>query len=109
MLVDVKAFIKAAGLTCISSLSGDNTFAYNLIQVLNDDEIKLFKLYYLYKLALFVNEHFITMEINDECMALELGMDRDLFKKSLNSIARKAKLIRLKQNLGFGKTRKKIK
>ena len=27
MLVDVKAFIK--GLTCISSLSGDNTFAYN--------------------------------------------------------------------------------
>ena len=29
MLVDVKAFIKAAGLTCISSLSGDNTFAYN--------------------------------------------------------------------------------
>ena len=29
MLVDVKAFIKAAGLTCISSLSGDNTFAHN--------------------------------------------------------------------------------
>lgn len=29
MLVDVKAFIKAAGLTCISSLSGDNAFAYN--------------------------------------------------------------------------------
>ena len=29
MLVDVKAFIKVAGLTCISSLSGDNTFAYN--------------------------------------------------------------------------------
>ncbi len=29
MLVDVKAFIKAAGLTCISSLSGDNLFAYN--------------------------------------------------------------------------------
>nr|EEK67202.1 hypothetical protein bcere0006_26410 [Bacillus wiedmannii] len=29
MLVDVKAFIKAAGLTCISSLSGDNVFAYN--------------------------------------------------------------------------------
>ncbi len=29
MLVDVKAFIKAAGLTCISSLSGDNTIAHN--------------------------------------------------------------------------------
>ncbi|PGK40051.1 chorismate mutase [Bacillus anthracis] len=29
MLVDVKAFIKAASLTCISSLSGDNAFAYN--------------------------------------------------------------------------------
>ncbi|MGZ7149074.1 chorismate mutase [Bacillus cereus group sp. BfR-BA-01379] len=29
MLVDVKAFIKAVGLTCISSLSGDNTFANN--------------------------------------------------------------------------------
>ncbi len=35
MLVDVKAFIKAAGLTCISSLSGDNTFAYNFETVKN--------------------------------------------------------------------------
>ncbi|PGM91443.1 chorismate mutase [Bacillus cereus] len=29
MLVDVKHFIKAAGLTVITSLSGDNTFAHN--------------------------------------------------------------------------------
>ncbi len=29
MLVDVKHFIKAAGLTCITTLSGDNTFAHN--------------------------------------------------------------------------------
>ena len=29
MLVDVKHFIKAASLTCITALSGDNTFAYN--------------------------------------------------------------------------------
>ncbi|MEC3335343.1 chorismate mutase [Bacillus cereus] len=35
MLVDVKAFIKAAGLTCILSLSGDNTFAYNFETVKN--------------------------------------------------------------------------
>lgn len=35
MLVDVNAFIKAAGLTCISSLSGDNTFAYNFEIVKN--------------------------------------------------------------------------
>ncbi|MED3065311.1 chorismate mutase [Bacillus thuringiensis] len=35
MLVDVKAFIKAAGLTCISSLSGDNTFVYNFETVKN--------------------------------------------------------------------------
>ena len=29
MLVDVKHFIKAASLTCITALSGDNTFAHN--------------------------------------------------------------------------------
>ncbi|OJD58294.1 chorismate mutase [Bacillus sp. NH11B] len=29
MPVDVKHFIKAAGLTVITSLSGDNTFAHN--------------------------------------------------------------------------------
>ncbi|MEC2531509.1 chorismate mutase [Bacillus cereus] len=36
MLVDVKALIKAAGLTCISLLSGDNTFAYNFETVKNN-------------------------------------------------------------------------
>lgn len=29
MLVDVKHFIKAVGLTVITSLSGDNTFAHD--------------------------------------------------------------------------------
>ncbi len=29
MLVDVKQFIKAAGLTCITALCGDSTFAHN--------------------------------------------------------------------------------
>lgn len=29
MLVDVKHFIKVASLTCITALSGDNTFAHN--------------------------------------------------------------------------------
>ncbi|CAM3974695.1 chorismate mutase [Bacillus cereus] len=29
MLVDVKHFIKAAGLTCITALCGDSTFAHN--------------------------------------------------------------------------------
>ena len=89
--------------------SENNEFAYNLIQMLNDDEIKVFKLYYLYKLALFDGEHFITMEVNDESMALELGMDRDLFKKAFNGIARKSKMLFLKQSLGFGKVRKKKK
>ena len=84
-------------------------FAYNLIQILNDDEIKVFKLYYLYKLALFDSKHFFTMEVNDDNMALELGMDKDLFKKTFKSIARKVKMMHLKQSLGFEKTRKKKK
>lgn len=33
MLLDVKHFIKAAGLTVITSLSGDNTFANNFESV----------------------------------------------------------------------------
>ena len=86
--------------------SENNEFAYNLIQMLNDDEIKVFKLYYLYKLALFDGEHFITMEVNDESMALELGMDRDLFKKSFNGIARKSKIMHLKQSLKIRKRSK---
>lgn len=86
--------------------SENNDFAYNLIQMLNDDEIKVFKLYYLYKLALFDGEHFITMEVNDESIALELGMDRDLFKKAFNGIARKSKIMHLKQSLKIRKRSK---
>ncbi|MGH0484319.1 chorismate mutase [Bacillus mycoides] len=33
MLIDVKHFIKTAGLTIITSLSGDNTFAHNFDNV----------------------------------------------------------------------------
>ena len=86
-----------------------NQFVYNLMQLLNDDEIKVFKLYYLYKLALFESKDFITMGINDENMALELGIDKDLFKKTFKNIARKSKLMHVKQSLGFGKIRKKKK
>lgn len=89
--------------------SENNQFAYNLIQMLNDNEIKVFKLYYLYKLALFEGEHFVTMEVNDESMALELGIDKELFKKAFNGIARKSKMMYLKQSLGFGKIRKRNK
>ena len=89
--------------------SENNQFAYNLIQMLNEDEIKVFKLYYLYKLALFEGEHFVTMEVNDESMALELGIDKELFKKAFNGIARKSKMMYLKQSLGFGKIRKRSK
>ena len=87
----------------------NNQFAYNLIQMLNDDEIKVFKLYYLYKLAGFEGEHFITMDINSDSMALELGMNKENFTKAFKSIARKSKIMYLKQKLGFVKTRKKIK
>lgn len=87
----------------------NNQFIYDLIQVLNDEEIKVFKLYYLYKLALFKDEDFITMNKNDEVMSLELEMDRVSFKKALVSSARKSKMLFLKQSLGFGKVRKKKK
>lgn len=87
----------------------DNQFVYNLMQILNDDEIKVFRLYYLYKLALFESKDFITMDVNDYNMAAELGIDKDLFKKSFTSIARKSKIMHFKQQLGFGKTRKKKK
>lgn len=86
-----------------------NQFVYNLMQLLNDDEIKVFKLYYLYKLALFEIKDFITMEINDENMALELGIDKESFNKIFKNIARKSKVMYLKQSMGFGKIRKKNK
>lgn len=89
---------------------GDNSqFAYNLIQLLNEDEIKVFKLYYLYKLAGFEGNHFITMGINNNTMALELGMDKETFTKAFKNISKKSKMMHLKQRFGFGKTRKKIK
>ena len=89
--------------------SENSQFAYDLIQILNEDEVKVFKLYYLYKLAGFETQHFITMEINNDIMALELGMDKDTFTKTFKNIARKSKLIHLKQKLGFGKIKKKQK
>jgi hypothetical protein len=89
--------------------SENSQFAYNLIQSLDDDEIKVFKLYYLYKLAGFEAEHFITMKINNDSMALELGMDREIFTKAFKNIAKKSKLIHFKQKLGIGKKRKKVK
>ena len=85
----------------------NNQFAYNLIQILNEDEIKVFKLYYLYKLAGFENIHFITMGINNDSMTLELGMDKDIFTRTFKNIAKKVKLMHLKQKLGLGKVKKK--
>lgn len=89
--------------------SENNSFAYNLIQELDDCEKNVFELYYLYKLALFEANNFITMEINDDSMSRELGIDKSLFKKAFKNIARKAKMMHLKQTLGLGKTRKRKK
>lgn len=87
----------------------NNDFAYNLIQELDEDEINVFKLYYLYKLALFEANNFVTMGINDDSMSRELGMDKVVFKKAFKNIARKSKIMHFKQVFGLGKTRKRKK
>ena len=89
---------------------GDNNdFAYNLIQMLSYNEIKVFKLYYLYKLALFDSKDFLIMDVDSESMSLELDMDKEVFTKLFNNIAKKSKLMYLKQCLGLGKIKKKMK